>query len=1796
MKKNLYIAGLLALMSVFNAFGVGEKGSNLKRFSSFFNIPDVQLNKKDPYDLHQSMRVFCQNNNINYDKIIQKDDESGQVILDELNSLSAKLGYTIRKIKDGQEILVVDISWPSIKNYANRVLAKYADKHDTPEHIKKLKKLLEDFGNISSESGNTTRTAIQESQASCLLGLCQQFFETPDADKNLIEGIISKAILNYTGFQRIMSILTVGLLNGGDDGFCPGFIGSKISMEDLSWISARGIYYPYNRRVALDPAYTHDLLDRVETTLVHELTHLFNYMIVKTEGYHTFYKNSIPFFVKSVLANDNFRDMFFPAISKTNLDPKNNAILKKIIETVRKNEVKFDRIKEVIKILSSGRNENVSGEEKKIFNILVEIVKHGFGEIVFGESWEGNMYDQLTPENFAVAVYIRTLLFQDSSGYSASLKIKWTNCEEILTMFGMLPFLYKDRYVILENRQNHFSFGWRELQREGEVTESAANVYRTHHVETVSLEGTLREMLNLPSAPGPFHYPADEYNKLRYPENPVHTDSNGAVALSQQSTFILPESYDDFLSKKIYNFGENFYDFFLPYDPRDPNPELNRTLGIGDIPEDEVNKKYNFGRTLLHRAVIAGRTDVVNTLLGMEADVDARDDDENTPIHYAAASGNLKMIEILREGGADIGIHNKDGKTPLGVAAKNRQWTVAYHLYEEIEKPTKEVSEFSCKKVIGKNIYDKEGRNLLHYVAMYGQVADVIRALCKKKLPYEINENDNHGHSPMYYAEKRKDEDIIDLFEFCRKEGATNLLHRATVRENKEIAKILLEEGADITVRDKYRRTALHYAEKSGNNEIIELLLEGGVKKGLIADTSNKFWRTPSGKTSLYYAVVHGQLAVAEGLEKLVGYFDQHNDYKDEDGNTLLHLAAEKGDVRMMNLLLKNGADIGASNKMRSTALHCAVKKKKKDAVEFLLGELGKPENVAKKRLINAVDTDEGTPLHYAVDIRNKEIIGLLLEKGADITVCSKKRLFMVRGSTALHCAIEEYDSGIFEFLLEKLKNAGKKELVNVIDREGNTPLYRVIGFNNEEAVKLLLGNGADVTIRNESGETALHRVAQTGNKGIMELLLTDAAGKGLVNAFDKSGHAPLHFAASTGDKKMIELLLKNGADITVCSKAGTVLHPVAYRSGDIFEFLFKKLGDEDGKKLVKSIDGRGDTLLHCVRSCNKKNRVDLLLKNGADVTVRNKFGWTPLYCAVRARDKEMMELLLKGAAGKKLVGVADRDGVTPLHLAVSTEDKEMVELLLRNAEKGLINTVVNAADRDGVTPLHLAVGTEDKEMVELLLRNTEKGLINTVVNAADKKGVTPLHLAADTGNKMVELLLENGADITVCSKAGTVLHRNGTIRDGGMFEFLLKKLKNAGKKIADLVNTVDEDGDTLLHRAVRLGNKKLIDFLLGNGANVAVQNKLGETVLHCAVYGSKEIIGFLLANAAGKRLVNVANKKGDTPVHLVARAGNKEIVELLLKEGADITARGENRRTALHRAAQSGSTEVVKSLLEKEADVTACDQNGLTALHYATQSWNVETVKFLLEKGAKMTARDNNGRTALHYASRDGDMSMVEFLIKEKGVKISICDKNGLTALHYAVQNRCRAVELIEFLMKNGADIAARDKNKLTALHYAVQNEYCTVELIESLLENGADIATCDQNGLTALHYAVQNRYCTVELIESLLENGANIAACDKNGLTALHHAVQNENNVIAVKMIEFLMKNGADTAVCDENGLTALHYAVRNRYCTVEMIEPLLKNGGAKVVAHILRYARKNGNDEVVNFLQEKVAETTD
>ncbi|XP_026864915.2 caskin-2 isoform X3 [Electrophorus electricus] len=222
----------------------------------------------------------------------------------------------------------------------------------------------------------------------------------------------------------------------------------------------------------------------------------------------------------------------------------------------------------------------------------------------------------------------------------------------------------------------------------------------------------------------------------------------------------------------------------------------------------------------------------------------------------------------------------------------------------------------------------------------------------------------------------------------------------------------------------------------------------------------------------------------------------------------------------------------------------------------------------------------------------------------------------------------------------------------------------------------------------------------------------------------------------------------------------------------------------------------------------------------------------------------------------------------------------------------------VNYQDSDGFSALHHAALTGTTDLLSLLLE------AQATVDIKDSNGMRPLHYAAWQG------------------KADSVL-----------------TLLKAGA----LVNGASQDGQIPLHLAAQYGHYEVSEMLLQHQSNPCLVNKAKKTPLDLACEFGRLKVAQLLLNSNMITTLLEGDRKDtvdsvfNTPLHLAARNGHKDIIRLLLKAGIDIN-RATKAGTALHEAALYGKTEVVRLLLDAGIDVNIRNTYNQTALDIVNQ------------------------------------------------------------------------------------------------------------------------------------------------------------------------------------------------------------------------------------------------------------------
>jgi ankyrin repeat protein len=444
------------------------------------------------------------------------------------------------------------------------------------------------------------------------------------------------------------------------------------------------------------------------------------------------------------------------------------------------------------------------------------------------------------------------------------------------------------------------------------------------------------------------------------------------------------------------------------------------------------------------------------------------------------------------------------------------------------------------------------------------------------------------------------------------------------------------------------------------------------------------------------------------------------------------------------------------------------------------------------------------------------------------------------------------------------------------------------------------------------------------------------------------------------------------------------------------------------------------------------------LLKQHTDVNAPEPDGTTALHWAVRQDDGELVDRLIKAGANVK---AANRYGVTPLYLACVNGSAPVIARLLDAGADA------NAATTEGETPLMTVARTGSVDAAKVLLAH------GADVNSKEQwRQQTPLMWAvAESHPEMAQELIAHGADVNArqvtwnWERQMTKEPREKWMPLGGLTPLLFaarqgcvdcaRVLLKAGAEI----NAANPNGFSSILLAIINSHYDVAAFLLDQGADPNIADEVGRTPLYAAV-----------------DMHTLPDSNLPWPSDLNNQLTSLDLIQALLAHGANVNAQLKKQQpyrskvdrgadtmlgtgaTPLLRAAKAGDTEVLKVLLAKGADVKLTTKFGMTPVMAAaglgakeedttgrkkTEPEAIASIKLCLDAGADVNALDNQSDTALHGAAQKGYDQVVQFLV-DHGAKLDVKDKRGRTPLDSAMG-----------LMGNGGfDGSRRDVHESTA------------------------------------------------------------------------------------------------------------------------------------------------------------------
>jgi ankyrin repeat protein len=529
--------------------------------------------------------------------------------------------------------------------------------------------------------------------------------------------------------------------------------------------------------------------------------------------------------------------------------------------------------------------------------------------------------------------------------------------------------------------------------------------------------------------------------------------------------------------------------------------------------------------------------------------------------------------------------------------------------------------------------------------------------------------------------------------------------------------------------------------------------------------------------------------------------------------------AAERGHLAVIQMLLKKSADIEyKKSSWSATALERAASKGHEAVVSLLLANGADPNNrghggspllkaalsghqtIVKTLLDHGADMNIGdtilprTPLEAAVLRGFEDIVSLLLEHSAALhtdgdsirraldnaaefgPIGSVKMLLQAGGvitDTTLAAAATSGNQEIVELLIRNLEEAGS----TLSDHHNGSSLIEAAEYCHEALVRLLLEKGVDVNEvaanRMEERMTALQAAARNGWESIVLLLLDNGAN---IDATSSGCGSALQTASLNGHTGVVKLLVKRNASLTLSDVTfGGVLQAAAWSGNtDILRLLL------DHGACINAVDSVHGTALQTAAWRGMKDAAQLLIKHGANINSLNNLLGNALQAAAWRGHSDIIELLLENGANV-------------------------------NADSGPQGTALQAAASNGRSSWSRLFYEEgdwaNQERIEdlLMLEAAKFRLWMT-----DDMGVfEDCVLSADCSEHIVEMLLENGADVHAKSGPfGCVLQAAAAAGDN---EAVIKLLLDRGPSI----KRQDGPHGSAFHAAKKFGHDRVLALLL---------------------------------------------------------------------------------------------------------------------------------------------------------------------------------------------------------------------------------------------------------------------------------------------------------------------------------------------------------------------------------------------
>ncbi len=605
------------------------------------------------------------------------------------------------------------------------------------------------------------------------------------------------------------------------------------------------------------------------------------------------------------------------------------------------------------------------------------------------------------------------------------------------------------------------------------------------------------------------------------------------------------------------------------------------------------------------------------------------------------------------------------------------------------------------------------------------------------------------------------------------------------LNDTEKALKIIESNDFSLTVDSQTSLTSLHLAAHFNHLEIVKAMLKTKISHELV----NNIKPSP-----IELAAKNNHLEI---VKQLLPFYSEINS-PNHEGKTFLTMACEQFAIEIVEQLVLQNVDFNISDKKGMKPFHLLCMRKLSDSV---LEEKRRAicSLLLPKTDLKAICNDGYSILHYAVLSKDSVILEFvlkaLIENNYDLNP------ILPNGLTPLLQALNaKAPFTIIKLLVEAGCN------INVQSSSTKrSAIHFALSNDLEDAVKLLLSKGANLTSTDEDGWNALHLAATTRSEANL---------KEIFNAWQKYGYdtntklpdgcTPLHIALNAKNVSIsaIKFLINGGCDIHAqsSSKRSAIQYALNNNIEDAVDIFLAKGVD------ITLTDELGWNALHYAAvsksEANLKKILNVYQKNGYDINAKSKSGLTPFLMALNSKASEasfsFVQLLIEAGAD---INAQTNLKQSAMRLALDNNLEGAVDILL---SKGVDITLTNEL---GWNALHCAVISKSEANLKKILNVYQKNGYD--INARSLNGLTPLLLAINSNAPLtfVQLLIEAGADINAQSSS----------KRSALCSAINKNMEDVVRlllsKDADLF-LVDADGWNAFDYASNSGNLIILNML----------------------------------------------------------------------------------------------------------------------------------------------------------------------------------------------------------------------------------------------------------------------------------------------------------------------------------------------------------------------------------------------